>query len=150
MFSIGNRLPTRRFHLLFAIARFIVECTGTASRSLQPVQPAIGELVVPAVVTGTFSNPKFAPDVQQIAQMKVRGLVPNFDNPASVTGALQICSAEQRTLHKPRRHQEMSSPYNKSTGLWVGFASRARAGLLGRLARHRERWSLSSHRLKHS
>jgi len=48
-----------------------------------------GELVVPAVVTGTFSNPKFAPDVQQIAQMKVKGLVPNFDNPASVTGALQ-------------------------------------------------------------
>ena len=48
-----------------------------------------GELVVPALVTGTFSNPKFAPDVQQIAQMKVKGLVPNFDNPASVTGALQ-------------------------------------------------------------
>ena len=46
VFSIGNRLPTRRFHLLFAIARFIVECTGTASRSLQPVQPTIGELVV--------------------------------------------------------------------------------------------------------
>jgi AsmA protein len=48
-----------------------------------------GELVVPALVTGTFSNPRFAPDVQQIAQMKVKGLVPNFDNPASVTGALQ-------------------------------------------------------------
>jgi hypothetical protein len=48
-----------------------------------------GELVVPALVTGTFSNPKFAPDVQQIAQMKIKGLVPNFDNPASVTGALQ-------------------------------------------------------------
>jgi AsmA protein len=48
-----------------------------------------GELVVPALVTGTFSNPKFAPDVQQIAQMKVKGMLPNFDNPASVTGALQ-------------------------------------------------------------
>ncbi len=43
----------------------------------------------PALVTGTFSNPKFAPDIQQIAQMKVKGLVPNFDNPASVTGTLQ-------------------------------------------------------------
>jgi len=30
---------------------------------------------------------KIRADVQQIAQMKVRGLVPNFDNPASVTGA---------------------------------------------------------------
>ena len=48
-----------------------------------------GELVVPAIVTGTFSNPKFAPDVQQIAQMKVKGMVPNFNDPASVTGALQ-------------------------------------------------------------
>ncbi len=48
-----------------------------------------GELVVPAIVTGTFSNPKFAPDVQQIAQMKVKGMVPNFSDPASVTGALQ-------------------------------------------------------------
>ena len=45
--------------------------------------------MVPALVTGTFSNPKFALDIQQIAQMKVKGLVPNFDNPASVTGTLQ-------------------------------------------------------------
>jgi hypothetical protein len=48
-----------------------------------------GELVIPALVTGTFSHPKFSPDVQQIAQMKVKGLIPNFDNPASVSGALQ-------------------------------------------------------------
>jgi hypothetical protein len=48
-----------------------------------------GELVIPALVTGTFSNPRFSPDVQQIAQMKLKGLVPNFDNPASVTGVLQ-------------------------------------------------------------
>jgi len=48
-----------------------------------------GELVIPALVTGTFSNPRFAPDVQQIAQMKLKGLIPNFDNPASVTGTLQ-------------------------------------------------------------
>jgi len=48
-----------------------------------------GELVVPALVTGTFSNPHFAPDVQQIAQMKVKGLIPNLSNPGSVTGTLQ-------------------------------------------------------------
>jgi AsmA protein len=48
-----------------------------------------GELVIPALVTGTFSNPKFAPDVQQIAQMKLKGLMPNFNNPGSVTGTLQ-------------------------------------------------------------
>lgn len=48
-----------------------------------------GELVIPALVTGTFSNPRFAPDLQQIAQMKLKGLVPNLNNPASVAGTLQ-------------------------------------------------------------
>ena len=48
-----------------------------------------GQLVVPALVTGTFSNPVFAPDVQQLGQMKLKGLIPNMDNPASVAGALQ-------------------------------------------------------------
>jgi hypothetical protein len=48
-----------------------------------------GELVVPALVTGTFANPKFSPDVQQIAQMKLKGLVPNLQNPGSIAGALQ-------------------------------------------------------------
>ncbi|PYV97322.1 MAG: hypothetical protein DMG89_15045 [Acidobacteria bacterium] len=48
-----------------------------------------GQLVVPALVTGTFSNPVFAPDVQQLGQMKLKGLIPNLDNPASVTSALQ-------------------------------------------------------------
>ena len=48
-----------------------------------------GQLVVPALVTGTFSHPHFAPDVQQLAQMKLKGLVPNLSNPGSVAGALQ-------------------------------------------------------------
>lgn len=48
-----------------------------------------GQLVIPALVTGTFSNPRFAPDVQQLAQMKLKGLIPNLDNPASVAGTLQ-------------------------------------------------------------
>ena len=48
-----------------------------------------GELVIPALVTGTFSRPRFEPDVQQLAQMKLKGLVPNINNPASVAGTLQ-------------------------------------------------------------
>ena len=48
-----------------------------------------GELVIPAQVTGTFANPRFSPDVQQIAQMKLKGLVPDLSNPASVGSALQ-------------------------------------------------------------
>jgi AsmA protein len=48
-----------------------------------------GELVIPAVVTGTFSKPKFEPDIQQLAQMKLKGLIPNINNPASVASTLQ-------------------------------------------------------------
>jgi AsmA protein len=48
-----------------------------------------GELVIPALITGTFSNPHFQPDVQQLAQMKLKGLIPNLNNPGSVAGALQ-------------------------------------------------------------
>jgi len=47
-----------------------------------------GDLVIPATVTGTFDHPRFAPDVQQIAQMKLKGLVPNFNNPAAAVSGL--------------------------------------------------------------
>ncbi|MDQ1471385.1 MAG: AsmA protein [Bryobacterales bacterium] len=48
-----------------------------------------GELVIPAIITGTFEHPRFAPDLQQMAQMKMKGLVPNFNNPsAAISGAL--------------------------------------------------------------
>jgi AsmA protein len=40
-----------------------------------------GELVIPATVTGTFQHPAFGPNVQKIAQMKIKGLMPSTDNP---------------------------------------------------------------------
>jgi AsmA protein len=33
-----------------------------------------GQLVIPAIVTGTFQHPHYAPDLQQIAQMKLKGV----------------------------------------------------------------------------
>jgi hypothetical protein len=48
-----------------------------------------GELVVPAIVTGTFAQPKFAPDAEQIAQLKLRGLLPTADNPGAFTSGLK-------------------------------------------------------------
>ena len=47
-----------------------------------------GELVIPAAVTGTFQHPQFAPDVQQLAQMKLKGLVPDFNNPTGAVSGL--------------------------------------------------------------
>jgi len=63
-----------------------------------------GELVVPALVTGTFSNPKFSPDVQQIAQMKIKGLIPGLQNPSAVTGTLQ------KLLGGPAQQNQQQQP----------------------------------------
>jgi uncharacterized protein involved in outer membrane biogenesis len=47
-----------------------------------------GELVVPVIVTGTLKHPQFAPDLQQLAQMKLQNLVPNTKNPAQLTNGI--------------------------------------------------------------
>jgi len=47
-----------------------------------------GEIVIPVLVTGTFNSPHFAPNVQKMAQMKLKGLVPSFDNPAGGAAGL--------------------------------------------------------------
>jgi uncharacterized protein involved in outer membrane biogenesis len=44
-----------------------------------------GELVVPVIITGSFTSPKFAPDVQQLAQMKLQNLLPTSGNPGQLT-----------------------------------------------------------------
>jgi uncharacterized protein involved in outer membrane biogenesis len=36
-----------------------------------------GELVIPVIISGTMTNPKVAPDVQKLAEMKLNNLVPN-------------------------------------------------------------------------
>lgn len=40
-----------------------------------------GELVIPVIVTGTFHQMQFAPDVEQIARMKLQNLLPTSKNP---------------------------------------------------------------------
>jgi uncharacterized protein involved in outer membrane biogenesis len=47
-----------------------------------------GELVLPVLVTGTLQNPKIAPDLETIAQMKMKNLLPTLNNPGAVGGIL--------------------------------------------------------------
>jgi AsmA protein len=84
-----------------------------------------GELVVPAIVTGTFSNPKFAPDVQQIAQMKLKGMVPNLQNPGSLAGALQGLLGGPKTnpagtqpQTQQQQQQQPQNPLDQVIGLF--------------------------------
>ena len=48
-----------------------------------------GELVVPMLVTGTMQQPQFAPDAEQIAEMKLRNLVPDIRNPQKLSTAIE-------------------------------------------------------------
>jgi hypothetical protein len=47
-----------------------------------------GELVMPVLVTGTFQHPQIAPDLQQIAQMKLHNLLPTTSNPGALTSGI--------------------------------------------------------------
>jgi AsmA protein len=46
------------------------------------------ELVLPIILTGTFQHPQVAPDLDQIAQMKLKNLLPTTNNPADFTSTL--------------------------------------------------------------
>ncbi len=91
-----------------------------------------GELVIPVLVTGTFSSPRFAPDVQQLAQMKLNNLLPTTGNPAGalsgilggsgakgglggVLGALGGQQQNQQNANQPR--QQQSNPQDAIKGL---------------------------------
>jgi len=65
-----------------------------------------GEIVVPMLVTGTFQNPRFAPDLQSIAQMKLKGLVPDLNNPSS--GILGMLGGKQGTQAQPGQAGQQS------------------------------------------
>ena len=60
-----------------------------------------GELVVPLLVTGTMARPRFAPDVQRIAEMKVRSLLPSLGNPGSLTSGILGAIGGQGEQGKP-------------------------------------------------
>lgn len=47
-----------------------------------------GELVMPVLVTGNFQHPQIAPDLQQIAQMKLHNLLPTTNNPGALTSGI--------------------------------------------------------------
>jgi AsmA-like C-terminal region len=77
-----------------------------------------GELVIPALVTGTFSHPRFEPDVQQLAQMKLKGLIPNINNPASVAGKLEnLLGGPKNPAEQPQQQAQQQNPVQQILGL---------------------------------
>jgi uncharacterized protein involved in outer membrane biogenesis len=74
-----------------------------------------GEMVIPVLISGTFQNPKFQPDMQQVAQMKLKGLLPSAANPAGgvsgiLGGLLGQKGAQQGTAAKPGQPGQAAQP----------------------------------------
>jgi AsmA protein len=66
-----------------------------------------GELVIPVIVTGTFQHPSVAPDVQQLAQMKLKNLLPTSKNPGQLTSGIigQILGSKNQTQNGGQQPQ---------------------------------------------
>jgi AsmA protein len=81
-----------------------------------------GEIVIPVLVTGTFQNPRFAPDLQKLAQMKLKGLVPNFDNPggaaSGILGTLLGQKGNQTQQGQPPQQQQQQNGVQQLLGLF--------------------------------
>jgi hypothetical protein len=71
-----------------------------------------GELVIPVIVTGTVQHPVFTPDIQKVAQMKLKGLVPNFNNPSNaVAGLLGLFGQKGGSqTQQPQQQQQQQQP----------------------------------------
>jgi hypothetical protein len=77
-----QRLNLRVMAVLSKEYSDIVGGTAIGGIMTTAVANSKGELVVPMIVTGTFQNPSFAPDLQRVAEMKLKDLAPSTDNPA--------------------------------------------------------------------
>jgi AsmA protein len=84
-----------------------------------------GELVIPVIITGTFQQPRFAPDVQQLAQMKLKGIVPNFSNPSSAVSGLlggflgqKTASPANANQSQQQQQQQQANPVQQLMGIF--------------------------------
>jgi uncharacterized protein involved in outer membrane biogenesis len=88
---VGLADQTLNMHLTAVLSqKFSQQVGGTGIGGIMNTALANnkGELVIPVIVTGTFSRPMFAPDLQKIAQMKMQHLLPSTSNPGALTSGI--------------------------------------------------------------
>src|SRR6266550_1846033 len=84
-----------------------------------------GEIVIPVLVTGTFKNPRFAPDLQKLAQMKLKGIVPNFNNPGGAASGILGTLLGQKGNQTQQPQQQQQQPQNGVQQLLDLFGKKA-------------------------
>lgn len=71
-----------------------------------------GELVLPVIVTGTFDHPVFQPDVQSLAQMKLKNLLPTTGDPAKLGSGLINSILGGKSNTPPGNNQQQQKQNN--------------------------------------
>jgi len=69
-----------------------------------------GELVVPLRVTGTFEKPRFAPDLEKIARMKLENLVPSLSSPGGLADILGALGGKSQPAKETQDSGESADP----------------------------------------
>ena len=67
-----------------------------------------GDLVVPALVSGTFAQPKFVPDAQEMAKLKLSGLF--GAGGSGVNGLINSLTGKPPDSNAPRPMQPHRTP----------------------------------------
>jgi hypothetical protein len=76
--------------------------------------------VIPVIVSGTLQHPRFAPDMQKVAQMKLKGLMPNFNNPSAGMAGLLGSLAGQKGGNQTQQQQQQPNPVQQIMDLFGG------------------------------
>ena len=85
-----------------------------------------GELVIPVKITGTFQHPMVQPDVQKLAQMRIKGLVPSSNNPlggaaglvGNLLGQKNANPGQQQTQQGQQPQQQLQNQVNQVLGIF--------------------------------
>lgn len=101
-----------------------------------------GELVVPMIVSGTFAAPRFAPDMQKVAQMKLENLLPSASNPGQMTtgilGAIMGRRGQQQSAD-PNAPEGQQQPNQTEQALPQNDAAGALGGLIDALSNRKKK-----------
>lgn len=81
-----------------------------------------GQLVIPAIVSGTLQNPKFTPDTKKMAQMRLKGIKPSADNPlggaSSLLQGLMGQKKQPADAQGQPQQQQQQNPVDQIIGLF--------------------------------
>src|SRR5439155_25837130 len=74
-----------------------------------------GELVIPVIVTGTLQSPRFQPDLQSVAQMRIKGLLPTSANPQSGVAGLigGLMGKKNQNQAQQQQQQQQAQPQDQ-------------------------------------